>query len=192
MDGAQVGVLEETDQVSLAGLLQGHDGRALEAQIGLEVLGDFTDKTLEGQLADEKLGGLLVTTDLTESDGSGPVTVRFLHASCGRGGLPRSLGGKLLARSLSSGGFTGGLFCSGHSDDSVNEFRVNEERRASFAFILCWRKAPTPCRVAIGRLSRANAPLAGWPGLCKACLPHYADLYSFHANGRYIGDFVVP
>ena len=56
VDGAQVGVLEEADQVSLAGLLKGHDGGTLEAQVGLEVLGDFTDEALEGQLADEQLG----------------------------------------------------------------------------------------------------------------------------------------
>ena len=47
VDGAQVGVLEQSNQVSLASLLQGHDGRALESEIGLEVLGDFTYKTLE-------------------------------------------------------------------------------------------------------------------------------------------------
>ena len=82
VDGAQVGVLEQADQVSLASLLQGHDGRALEAQIGLEVLGDLTDQTLEWQLADQELGGLLVTTDLTESHGTGPVTMGLLHASC--------------------------------------------------------------------------------------------------------------
>ncbi len=29
VDGAQVGVLKQTDQISLAGLLQGHDSRAL-------------------------------------------------------------------------------------------------------------------------------------------------------------------
>ena len=74
MDGAQVGVLEETYEVSLAGLLEGHDGGALEAEVGLEVLGDFTDQTLEGELADEKLSALLVTTDLTESHCSWPVT----------------------------------------------------------------------------------------------------------------------
>ena len=44
VDGAQVGVFEKTDQVGLASLLQGHDGRALEAQIRLEVLSDFTDQ----------------------------------------------------------------------------------------------------------------------------------------------------
>lgn len=40
------------------------------AKTNLEVLGDFTNKTLEGQLSDEELGGLLVTSNFTESDGS--------------------------------------------------------------------------------------------------------------------------
>ena len=83
VDGAQVGVLEQTNQVSLAGLLQSHDGGALEAQVSLEVLGDFTHQTLEWQLADQQLSRLLVTTDLTKSDSSRPVTMRFLHSSCG-------------------------------------------------------------------------------------------------------------
>ena len=52
VDGAQVGILEERDEVCLNGLLESTDGGALEAQIGLEVLSDFTDKTLEGELAD--------------------------------------------------------------------------------------------------------------------------------------------
>ena len=50
VDGAQVGVLEQADEVGLAGLLQGHHGGALEAQFSLEVLGDLTDETLERQL----------------------------------------------------------------------------------------------------------------------------------------------
>ena len=57
VDGAKVGILEETDKVSLGRLLEGHDGRALEAEVSLEVLGDLADKTLEGELADEKLSG---------------------------------------------------------------------------------------------------------------------------------------
>ena len=109
VDGAQVGVLEKTDEVGLAGFLKGHDGRGLEAKIGLEVLGDLTDQTLEGEFPDEKLGRFLVSTDLSQSDCSGPVTVRFLHTAGGRGGLPGSFGGQLLARSLSSGGFASGL-----------------------------------------------------------------------------------
>ena len=70
VDGAEVGVLEEGDEVSLNGLLERTDGGALEAEVGLEVLGDLTDETLERQLADEELGRLLVATDLTESDGT--------------------------------------------------------------------------------------------------------------------------
>ena len=37
VDRAQVGVLEEADQVGLRGLLQGDDSRRLEAEVGLEV-----------------------------------------------------------------------------------------------------------------------------------------------------------
>lgn len=103
VDGAQVGVLEETDEVGLASLLQGHDGRALEAEIGLEVLSDLANETLERKLADEKLRALLVATDLTQGDGSGPVTVRLLHTSGGGCALTRCLGGELLAWSLSTG-----------------------------------------------------------------------------------------
>jgi histone H3 len=81
VDGAQVGVLEEGDEVGLDGLLESTDGRGLEAEIRLEVLGDLTNKTLERQLADEKLGGLLVATNLTEGDGSRLVAVRLLDTS---------------------------------------------------------------------------------------------------------------
>ena len=125
VDGAQVGVLEETDQVSLAGLLQGHDGRALETQIGLKVLGDFTDQALERQLADQKLGRLLVTTDLTESDRTGTVTVRLLDSAGGRRALASGLGGQLLAGSLSSGGLASGLLGTGHV--SIMRYGGSEE-----------------------------------------------------------------
>ena len=65
VDGTQVGVLKQTNQVSLASLLKGHDGRALEPQVSLEILGDLTHQTLEGQLADEQLCALLVTARAT-------------------------------------------------------------------------------------------------------------------------------
>ena len=51
MDGAQVGVLEQRDEVGLNGLLESTDGRGLEAKVGLEVLSNFTDKTLERKLS---------------------------------------------------------------------------------------------------------------------------------------------
>ena len=50
VDGAEVGVLEEADEVGLGGLLEGEHGGALEAEVGLEVLSNLPDETLEGQL----------------------------------------------------------------------------------------------------------------------------------------------
>ena len=114
MDGGQVGVLEEADEVGLGGLLKGKDGRALEAEIGLEILSDLTDKALEGQLADEKLGGLLVTTDLTKSHSTRSVSVGLLHTTSGGGALAGSLGSELLSGGLASGRLSCGLLCSGH------------------------------------------------------------------------------
>ena len=73
MDGTQVGVLEKSNEVRLGGLLEGEDGRRLEAEVRLEVLGNLADEALEGGLADEELRRLLVLADLTERDGSGSV-----------------------------------------------------------------------------------------------------------------------
>merc|ERR1712131_522034 len=117
VDGAQVGVLKQADEVSLRSLLQGHDSAGLESQVSLEVLGNLTDQTLEGQLADQELSGLLITTDLTESDSSGPVPVGLLDTTGGRSGLPGSLGSQLLPGGLSSSGFTSGLLGTSHGED---------------------------------------------------------------------------
>ena len=75
VNGAQVGVLEEADEVGLGCLLEGQDGGGLEAQVSLEILGDLVDKALEWELADQQLGGLLVATDLAQGHGSMPVAV---------------------------------------------------------------------------------------------------------------------
>jgi len=114
VDGAQIGVFEEADQISLASLLQGADGSGLEPEIGLEILSNLPDQTLEGELADEQLGGLLVTPDLSQSNSSGPVTVGLLDAAGGGGGLPSRLGGQLLPGGLASGRLTGSLLGTSH------------------------------------------------------------------------------
>ena len=114
VDGAEVGVFKQSDQVGLAGLLQSHHGGALEAQVGLEVLGDLTHEALEGELANEQFRGFLVAPDLTESHGSWLVAVRLFDASGGRGALAGSLGGQLLPRGLSSGGLASGLLGTSH------------------------------------------------------------------------------
>jgi len=113
VDGAKVGVLEKGDEVSLNGLLESADGRALETEIGLEVLSDLTNKTLERQLADQELSRLLVATDLTESDGTRLVTVRLLDTTGRWCGLASGLGGELLTWGLA----TSGLACYGMSED---------------------------------------------------------------------------
>jgi hypothetical protein len=114
VDGAQVGVLEEGNQVRFGGLLQRKDGRGLEAEVVLEVLSDFANKALEGKLADEKIGGLLVLPDLTKSNGSWAVPVGLLDATRCRRGLSGGLGGQLLTRGLSTGGLACGLLGTGH------------------------------------------------------------------------------
>ncbi len=81
MDGTQVGILEKTNEVGLGCLLKGEDRGGLEAKVGLELLSNLSDKTLEGCLADEQLGRFLVFTDLTEGDGSGTITVGLLDTT---------------------------------------------------------------------------------------------------------------
>jgi hypothetical protein len=95
---------------TLASLLEGKHGRRLEAQVGLEVLGNLTDETLERELADEELGALLVATDLTEGDGTGAEAMGLLDTT-GRLGraLAGLLGGELLAGRLASGRLACGL-----------------------------------------------------------------------------------
>jgi len=114
VDGAKVGILEQTDQVSLRRFLQSADGGGLESQVSLEILSNFTDQTLERQFADQELGGLLVSPDLTKSDSSGPVAMGLLHTTRGWCALPGSLGGELLPGSLSSRRFSGGLLGTCH------------------------------------------------------------------------------
>ena len=114
VDSAQVGVLEEGNQVRLGSLLKSKDSGTLESKVVLEVLGDLADKTLEGKLADQKVGGLLVAADLTKSDGSWAVTVGLLDTAGSGCRLAGGLGGQLLAGSFSTGGFACGLFGTSH------------------------------------------------------------------------------
>ena len=125
--------------------LKSTNSSTLETKVSFEVLSNFTNKSLERQLADQQLSRLLVTPDFSEGDGTGPgtqeklnytqdigsirtstkgdfslpVTVRFLDSSGGWGTLTCSLGGQLLTRSLSSRGFTGSLLSTCHRDSNL-------------------------------------------------------------------------
>lgn len=64
-------------------------GGRLESEVGLEVLRDFSNKSLEGELSDEELGRLLVSSNLSESDGTWLVSVGLLDTAgrwCGLSG----------------------------------------------------------------------------------------------------------
>ena len=121
MDCAQVGVLEQGNQVCLRGLLQCRDSRRLKAKVGLEVLRNLADQALEGELADQELGRLLVLADLTKRNGTWAVTMGLLDTASGRRALAGGLGGELLAGGLASGGLAGGLFSTSHLRKCVVE-----------------------------------------------------------------------
>lgn len=114
MNRAKVSVLEEADKVSLGSLLERKHGAGLEAQVGLEVLGNFTDQTLERELPDEKVSALLELADLTKRDGTRAVTMRLLDTTGDGRRLPGGLCGELLARRFSAGALTSGLLRTGH------------------------------------------------------------------------------
>jgi len=115
VDGSQVSVFKEGDEVSFGGLLERHDGRRLEPQISLEVLSDFTNEPLEWELSDKELSRLLVTSNFTKSNSSRPEAMGLLDAtSGGRCSLSGSLSCKLLTGSFTSGGLASGLLGTGH------------------------------------------------------------------------------
>ena len=87
VNGAEVGVLEEANQISFSGLLQSTDSGTLEPQVGLEVLGNFTNQALEGKLAYQEIGGLLELADLAKRNGTRAVAMGFLDSSRLRSGL---------------------------------------------------------------------------------------------------------
>ncbi len=69
-------------------LLKGTNGRRLKTQVGLEVLGNFTDQTLKWKLADQKLCALLELSNFAKSHGTRAVAMGLLHSSRNGGALP--------------------------------------------------------------------------------------------------------
>lgn len=101
VDGAEVGVFEETDEVGLGGFLEGEKSGALESHLRLGVVSDLLDDSLERKLSDEKVGGFLVSSNLSESDGSRSVSVGLLESTGTTGGaLAGGLGAQVLSGSL--------------------------------------------------------------------------------------------
>ena len=97
MNCAEVGVFEETDQVGLGGFLEGEDSGALESEVVLVLSGNFTNESLEWELADEELGTLLESSDFTEGNGTWSESMGFLDTTGGGGLLSSSLVGDVLS-----------------------------------------------------------------------------------------------
>ena len=55
VDGAEVGVFEEGDEVGLGSFLKGQNSRALESKFLLELMGNFSHESLEGEFSDEEI-----------------------------------------------------------------------------------------------------------------------------------------
>jgi hypothetical protein len=53
VDSTQVGILKQSNKVGLGSLLKSKDSGRLETEIGLEILSNLTNKTLERSLSDE-------------------------------------------------------------------------------------------------------------------------------------------
>ena len=96
VDGAEVRVFEETDDVGLGGLLQSLEGLGLEAEVMVHVHSDASDESLEGRSWQQHIDRLLVAFDLSESDGARLVShlalLDFLHAASSGGVLLDGLG----------------------------------------------------------------------------------------------------
>ena len=93
MDGTKVGVLKQTNNVRLRSLLKGQQSSALESEIVLVILRNFTYQALERKLANQQLGGLLVLANFAKSHSTRAKSVRLLDTTLGRSRFTCSLGG---------------------------------------------------------------------------------------------------
>ena len=102
---AELGVDEQVDQVVLGGFLESLDGETLETDVVLVgALDQLSDQLGEWELADQKLGGLLVLLDFASRDGTLLRAADLLDALGGTRGLTDGLTRDGLAWGLGSGG----------------------------------------------------------------------------------------
>jgi len=114
VDSTEVGVLEETNHVSLRGFLESKDGRGLESQVGLEIVGNLSNESLERKFSNEELSRFLELSDLSKGDGTWSESVWSLD-STGLWGLTlRLLVSNVLSWGLSSSVLSSGMLGSCH------------------------------------------------------------------------------
>jgi hypothetical protein len=81
VEGTEVGIFEEIKEVSLSSLSESEDSGGLESDVLVEHRGDTTDESLEGELSDEVVGGVLKTSELTESNSSGSESAGLIDST---------------------------------------------------------------------------------------------------------------
>ena len=84
----------------------------MESQVGLEVVGNVSDESLEWKFSNEELGRFLILSDVSKGNSSWSESVCSLDTTWGLGGL--GLGGHGLLWGLSCGGFSCGMLGSCH------------------------------------------------------------------------------
>ncbi|KAF6301857.1 hypothetical protein mRhiFer1_008768 [Rhinolophus ferrumequinum] len=94
-------------QIGLTCFLQSTKSCTLQAQICFEVLSNFSHQMLEGKFANQKIGGLPITSNFTGCHGTRPVTMRLLHPSI-EGVLLRAA---LVTSCFTTCGFAARLVC---------------------------------------------------------------------------------
>lgn len=81
VDGAHVGVLEQANEVSLNGLLEGEESGALESEVAVALVSNILDDSLERKLSDEEVSASLVLSDFSDGDGSRSESVSLLDTT---------------------------------------------------------------------------------------------------------------
>ena len=86
----------------------------MESEVGLEVVGDFSDESLERKLSDEEFSGFLESSDFSECDSAWSESVCSLDSSGGWGLTLGLLVSDVLSWLLSSGVLSSGMLGSCH------------------------------------------------------------------------------
>lgn len=103
VDATQVSVLEDAHQVGLGGFLKSQEGLSLASKGVIELHADGSHDSLEGGSWQEEVGGLLVSLDLSESNGTWLESILSLFTVVGL------LGGSWLNSALGWTGLLGSL-----------------------------------------------------------------------------------
>ncbi len=114
MDGAEVGVFEETNEVGLGGFLECEHSGGLESQVVLEFAGNFSNESLERKFSDEEFSALLESSDFSESNCARSESVCLLDSTGLDGCLLGLFVCNVLSGSFATGVLSCGLLCSCH------------------------------------------------------------------------------